>query len=136
MAIAKTIMRKTHTEVAAKIAGPAGTITISLDTDLLLDENEILTPGETPRVTIAGVVWTGAADGQIQVVRNSVVILTLLPSASGFLSFDGTQFPMPDLIEAHGDIVVTITGTQCELWMSLRKTSGYTNTDYLTLQNT
>ena len=134
MAIIKNIMRKTHTEVAAKLSG-VGTTTIYLATDLIVEENEILTPGQSPLVTIQGLIWTGTLDGQIQIIRNDVIVFTLLPSASGFLSFDGTQFPMPDLTEATSDIVVNMTGTQCELSISLRKSLGYTNTDYLTLQN-
>jgi hypothetical protein len=43
--------------------------------------------------------------------------------------FDGTtgQNMIPDAIEADQDIDVTVTGTAAEVWIRLKKISGYTS---------
>ena len=133
MAIAKTIIKKTYGEALVKVAGPAGSATISLATDLLSTNSE-LEDGGTPTVNIAAVTWTGAANAVITITRNSVIVMTLNAGASGFLDFGGQIFP-PDPIGNTSDIVVTISGGQAECWIRLRKVSGYKNTDALTTQN-
>lgn len=131
MAITKTILRKTYCDVAVKVAGPPGIVTIDIAADLLT-HNESLVSGGTPTVNISGLVWTGGPTGVITISRGGVVITTLLPSAAGFLDFTGAQFPMPDPINNTSNIVVTIAGEQSEVWMTLRKVAGYKNTDQLT----
>lgn len=133
MAIAKTIFKKTYGEALVKVAGPAGNVTINLATDLLATNDSLLSGG-TPTVNIAAVAWSGASDGVVTISRNNVVVMTLLASATGFLDFGGQIFP-PDQTENTSNIVVTITGTQAECWIRLRKASGYKNTDYLTSAN-
>jgi hypothetical protein len=130
MAIAKTVFKKTYTEAIVKVAGPSGNATINLATDLLAT-NEALVPAGTPTVNIAGVTWTGTADGVITISRNGITVMTLNAAASGFLDFGGQMF-QPDKTENTSNILVTIAGTQAECWIRLRKTAGYKNTDYLT----
>lgn len=129
MALIKTKRKVTYDEGIFKVQGSAGSSTISLATDLL-GSNEVI--NGTPKVTIAGLSWTGTLDSIITITRNSVIIFTLQAGATGFLDFGGQMFP-PDNIEDTSDIVVTINNNQGELYIRLRKVAGYKNTDELTL---
>lgn len=122
MAVAKTVIKNTNTEAYIKVAGTAAAATIDLSTDLVAATQE--TDGATQAVNILSLNWTGGADGIITITRNSVVIATLQANAAGMMYFDG-QSMLPDAIENTSDIVVTISGAQCELWMKVRKVSGY-----------
>lgn len=119
--MAKTILRKTPQKVAIKVQGSGVTETVSLDTDLL-HSTEVVSG--TPTVNIVGIHWTGAADGVATIVRNNVRIATLLGSTGGELLFADAEFT--DSVENTSNIVVTTTN-QMEVWLLLRKQSGYSS---------
>lgn len=125
MAVAKTIIKKTHQEAVVKVAGTAAAATIDLSEDLVPTGQ--ITDGATQKVSIIGVTWSGNTDGIITITRNSVTIMTLQTNAAGMLYFDGQSMP-PDNINDTHDIVVTISGAQAECWIKLRKVSGYKTT--------
>lgn len=124
MAIVTTILKKTHQEVTVKVAGTAAASTVAL-ADLVATGQAL--DGATQTVNIIGATWTGAADGVITITRNSVVIMTLQANAAGMLYFDG-QSMVPDSIQNTSDIVITVSGAQAEVWLKLRKVSGYKTT--------
>lgn len=124
MAIVTTILKKTHQEVTVKVAGTGAASTVAL-ADLVATGQAL--DGATQTVNIIGATWTGAADGVITITRNSVVIMTLQANAAGMLYFDG-QSMVPDSIQNTSDIVITVSGAQAEVWLKLRKVSGYKTT--------
>jgi hypothetical protein len=130
MPVTKTILKNTNQEAVVKVAGTAAAATIDLSADLLAASQSL--DGDTQTVNIAGLVWTGATDGIIQITRNSVVVATLQSNAAGGLDFTG-QMMIPETINNTSDIVVTISGAQAECWIRLRKVSGYaTKVEYAT----
>lgn len=111
--------------------------TVTTDTALTLAGNAAITlgttsaykvaagvDGSTQTVNIVSVCWSGANNGIIEISRNSVIIMTLQANAAGSFEFGG-QLMIPDNIENTKDIVITVSGGQAELWMRLRKVSGY-----------
>lgn len=120
--MALTILRKTPQKVAVKVAGGAGADTITLATDLL-HPTEVVSG--TPTVNILGFHWSGASNGVATITRNNTVIATLAGAAAGELIFSDAEFS--DNVNNTSNIVVTITGDQMEVWMLLRKQSGYTS---------
>ena len=123
MAVTKTILKLTERDAVVKVAGTAGSATIDLQTDLKRS-NEVLAEGKTQKVSIFGVQWTGTVDAVVSIVRNSVTIMTLNCSAAGALEMTG-QMMVPDNVEEASDLEVTVTGTQAEVWLRLRKEDGY-----------
>lgn len=121
MAVTKTVLKLAERDAVVKVAGGAGTATIDLQTDLKKSNEEL---AATQAVSIAGVQWTGTTDAVISIARNGVTILTLNCSAAGALEMNG-QMMIPDNIEQSRDIDVTIAGTAAELYVRLKKTSGY-----------
>lgn len=117
----KTILRKTPQKVAVKVEGTNGTSTISLATDLL-HTTEVV--DGTPEVNILGMHWTGATDGVATIVRNGLRIATLTGATSGEILFSDSEFV--DNIANTSDIVITTTN-QMEVWLLLRKQSGYSS---------
>lgn len=124
MPVVKTIVKNVHQEAVVKVAGTAAAATIDLAADLVAAGQ--VTSG-TQSVSIVGVNWSGGADGIISIARNNVVIMTLQANAAGMLFFDGQTMP-PDAINSTSNIVVTISGAQCECWLKLRKLAGYQTT--------
>jgi hypothetical protein len=123
MALTKTIIRMAETETVVKVSGDGGTATIDLQTDLL-DSNQSLA-GATQTVTMTAVRWGGELSNVLTLTRNSVRILTLPTDASDTMLFDGQEMP-PENVNATHDIVVAQTGTgYVELYLKLRKVSGY-----------
>jgi len=123
MAIVKTILKLTERDAVIKLAGNAGASTIAVATDLK-KANEVLSGAiHTP---ICGVQWTGSVDGLATIVRNGVTVMTLNGGASGALEMNG-QMMIPDTIEDGSDLVVTFTGAAMEVWLRIKKTSGYTS---------
>lgn len=120
--MAKTILRKTPHKCAVKVAGGAGTDTITLATDLL-HTTEVVSG--TPTVNIIGLHWTGTSDGVAVIARNGTTIATLLGSTAGELLFNDAEFV--DNVNNTNDIAVTITGAHMEVWMLVRKASGYSS---------
>lgn len=123
MAVTKTILKLTERDSVVKVAGNTGSATISLSTDLKKSNEELTT---TQLVSISGVQWTGTAEAVISIVRNGVTILTLNCGAAGALEMTG-QTMIPDTIQQDKDIVVNVTGTAAELYIRLKKVSGYTS---------
>jgi hypothetical protein len=119
--MAKTILRKTPQKVAVKIHGSGVSETITLATDLL-HTTEVVSG--TPTVNIVGIHWTGAADGVATITRNDVRIATLLGATGGELLFADAEFV--DSVENTSNIAVATTN-QMEVWLLLRKQSGYTS---------
>lgn len=123
MAVTKTVLKLSERDAVVKVAGGAGTATIALATDLKKSNEEV---AEAQEVVISGVQWTGTTDGLITISRNDVTIMTLNCGAAGALEMQG-QAMIPDSIEADQDIDVTTTGTATEVWIRLKKISGYTS---------
>lgn len=123
MAVTKTILKLTERDAVVKVAGTAGSATIDLQTDLKRS-NEVLAEGKTQKVSIFGVQWTGTVDAVVSIVRNGVTIMTLNCGAAGALEMTG-QMMVPDNVEEASDLEVTVTGTQAEVWLRLRKEDGY-----------
>lgn len=126
-ALTKTITKLSESEAVVKIAGKdTAAVTISLATDLLSTTQEI---AGTPTATIIGVQWTGEPGAIYKVDRGGVRIITLLADNGNFIDFNGSWNP-PDTINTSSDISVTIVdasgaATQGELWLRLRKNTGY-----------
>lgn len=125
MAVVKSFLKLTESDCVVKVAGTAGSATISLATDLLRS-TDALTVGGTPTVVIRTLTWTGEAAGVISIVRGGVVVFTLLGSTSGQLDLGG-QFCVAENTGATSDIVVTISGGQAELMIRLAKVTGYSS---------
>ena len=121
MAVTKTVLKLTEKDAVVKVAGGAGSATIDLQADLKKSNEEL---ASTQQVSISGVQWTGTTDGLITIARNGVTIMTLNCGASGQLEMQG-QSMIPDNIQGDKDIVVTATGTATEVWVRLKKVSGY-----------
>lgn len=128
MAAIKNILRKSQGQVLAKVTGVAGeTATIALATDLLAT-NETVAVGDVPNVNVNGFVWCGDIAGQINVTRGGQSIANFSAGNPGQIAFE--QAFGTDNVNATSDIVVTFTGgtTPCQVWISLRKVGGYTQT--------
>ena len=121
MAVAKTILKKTHQEACVKVAGTAASATIDLQTDILLSSQAL--DGATQTVNIVGVSWTGAVGSTITVARNGVTILTLAGEAAAEFDFNACGYV--DSVENTSDIVVTIAGAEAQVYLVLRKVGGY-----------
>lgn len=125
MPVTKTVMKVTHQEAIVKVAGTSAAATIDLSADLVAP-GQVL-DGATQAVNIVGVMWSGAAVGQIQLTRNSVVVKTMTTDTADYHDYSG-QDMIPESTENTSDIVVTISGAQAECWLKLRKVSGYRTT--------
>lgn len=125
MAVTKTILKKTHQEAVVKVAGTAAAATIDLAADLVAG-GQVL-DGVVQKVSVVGVTWSGDTNGIVTISRNGIVVFTLQANAAGMLYFDG-QSMIPDNTEEASNIVVTVSGAQCECWLKLRKVSGYKTT--------
>ena len=124
MAVIKTILKKTAQEAVVKVAGTAGSATISLANDLL-PASQALTVGGTPTVNIVGAHWTGALNSTITVVRNSIATLTIPADQPTQFDFEGSGFV--DTTNNTSDIVVTIGGAEAQVYLILRKVDGYSS---------
>ncbi len=122
----KSFLKVTHQDCVAKVAGTGGPVTINLTTDLLPATGQVL-DGATQTVNITGVSWTGTNDCVITVRRNSVIVMTLPSTGSNYLDFDNSQM-VPENTHNTFPILVTIEGTQGEVWLRLKKVSGYKTT--------
>lgn len=122
MAVVKTVLKASDNEAVVKVAGTAAAATIDLSADLL-SANQVL-DGATQTVSISGLQWTGGTDGIVEIKRNNVVIATLQANAGGALEMNG-QMMIPDSVNSTYNLVVTISGAQCECWIRLKKVSGY-----------
>ena len=126
MALTKSFLKVTHQDCIAKVEGTGGPITINLTTDLLPLSGQVV-DGATQVVNITGVSWTGTNNAEITITRNNVVVMTLPSTGSNYLDFDNSQMT-PETTENTYPLVVTIVGTQGEVWIRLKKVSGYRST--------
>lgn len=117
--MAKHILKKTEKKVAVKIAGAGVTETISLDEDLLKDNEEL---SEIQKANIVSLAWTGAADATATITRGGTVINILQANAARKIEFVDTEYT--DSVENDKDLVVTTTGDM-QVYIVLRKQSGY-----------
>lgn len=124
MAVTQTIIKNTDKEAVVKVAGTAATSTINIAT--LLAANQVL-DGGTQTVNIIGVSWSGDAAGVININRNAITIMTLLATSSNTLIFDG-QTMTPDTVQNTSNIDVVVSGGVGQVWLKLRKVSGYKTT--------
>lgn len=132
MAVTKTILKLTNTEAIIKVTGIAtDTATISLATDLL-SGTEIVSG--TPKVNIAAMVCYGIPGGYATVTRGGVVVLNAANDALSMINLTGHPF-VPDTTGNTSDIVVTINTQQCQVYLFVKKVSGYKTTDALSTQN-
>lgn len=118
--MAKTILKNTVQESVVKITG-VGTETIGIATDVLADSQAL--SGETQTVNIVAMRYSGLATSVITVTRNSVVVSSFSAEGEGTINFMGEGY-----IESTGntsDLVVAISGANAQLYLTLRKVSGY-----------
>jgi len=121
MAVTKTIIKNINQETIVKVGGTAGSATISLATDCLATTQAL--DGGTQTVDITSVQTTGLLNSAITIVRNSVPILAFAPENSGLFDFEGMGHR--DQIQNTQDIVVTVSGAEAHIYITLRKIGGY-----------
>ena len=121
MAVTKTILKKTHQEAVVKVAGTADSATIDLAADLLPSGQAL--DGETQTVNITAVTWTGATGSLINISRGGANVLTLAGEAAAEFQFNESGFV--DSVDNTGDITVTISGAEAQVYVILRKVGGY-----------
>lgn len=122
MALTKSILKLSESEVVVKVAGNGGSATIDLQTDLLCATQAL---EATQTVTITGVRLSGELSNTVTITRNSTRILTLPTDTADYIAFDGQEMP-PENTAATYDIVVDQVGTgYVELYVKMRKVSGY-----------
>lgn len=121
MAVTKTILKLTHQEAIVKIAGTAGSASIDLQTDLL-HANQALSGG-TQTVNLLAANWVGLPNSTITVTRGSDNIITVPGDQPQLLDFEGAGYV--DSVNNSSDITVTIAGAEAQIYLTLRKASGY-----------
>lgn len=124
MAITKTILKKTQTDVVIKLSGVSGdTFTVDLNGADVVADTEVA--GATQVVNITGISWTGESTATVVVGRDGTRIFTLPCSAPSQWDFDGQTMPS-ESTKNTSDIDIGFTGTgNAEVWLKLRKSSGY-----------
>lgn len=121
--MALAVLKNTQQEAVVKVYGGAGTSeTIDLQTTILGSFQQL--DGATQTVNIIGATWTGQNVTEITVTRGGVVVMTLASTGTTTIDFDGQTLP-PETTSNTADVVVTIAAGIGELWLKLRKVSGY-----------
>lgn len=118
--MAKTILKNTVQEAVVKITG-VGTETIGIATDVLADSQAL--SGATQTVNIVAMRYSGLASSAITVTRNSVVVSSFSAEGEGTINFIGEGYV--DSTGNTSDLVVAISGANAQLYLTLRKVSGY-----------
>lgn len=118
--MAKTILKNTVQESVVKITG-VGTETIGIATDVLADSQAL--SGATQTVNIVAMRYSGLATSVITVTRNSVVVSSFSAEGEGTINFIGEGFI--ETTANTSDLVVAISGANAQLYLTLRKVSGY-----------
>jgi len=121
MAVTKTIIKNTNQETIIKVGGTAGSATISLATDCLASTQAL--DGATQTVDIVTVQTNGLLNSGITVVRNSVAVMAFAPENSATFNFEGNG--LRDTVQNTKDLVVTISGAEAHIYLTLRKVGGY-----------
>lgn len=122
-AAVKSVLKVTTSEAVVKVQGDTGSATIDLQTDLL-SVTESVVPEADQVANIVTVGWAGLAGGSATVTRNGIPIISVQGGAPGCLDFAG-QLLTPENTENTSDLVVTMAGAQMEIWIRMRKLSGY-----------
>lgn len=121
MAVIKTILKNTNLETIIKIGGTAGSSTITLDVDCLATTTQALT-ADTRLANIVSMASTGVDGSNVTVTRNAIPVFACTGWA-GVHQFNENGFV--DTQENDGDLVVTISGGEAHLYITLRKVQGY-----------
>ena len=136
MAVVKTVLKKTNTEAVIKVSGKGSAqgvddnVTITLNSDVYNSASDVLSG--TPVVRILGIQWCGEPGALYKISRNNVKIVTASADNGNWIDFV-ELFP-PDMDNSTYDINVAITdknglSVQGEIWIRLRKVSGYSPMD-------
>lgn len=119
MAVEKAILKNTRGETVVKVYGSDGTGTISLSTDL---PNAEQSASGTQVVNITGVNFFGLSASIIHVKRGLTTIFSYQGGGENhFSAING----FVDTIENTEDITVEISGGEAQIYIALRKASGY-----------
>jgi hypothetical protein len=121
MAVTKTIIKNTNQETIVKVGGTAGSATIALATDCLASTQAL--DGATQTVDIVTAQTNGLLTSAITVVRNAIPVMAFAPENSGTFNFEGNG--LRDTVQNTKDIVVTISGAEAHIYLTLRKVGGY-----------
>jgi len=121
MAVTKTIIKNTNQETIIKIGGTAASATISLATDCLASTQAL--DGATQTADIVTCQVTGLLTSAVTIVRNAVPVLAFAPENSGLFDFEGQGHR--DSTENTSNLVVTISGAEAHIYITLRKIGGY-----------
>jgi len=121
MAVTKTIIKNTNQETIVKVGGTAGSATIALATDCLATTQAL--DGATQSVDIVTAQVNGLLSSSITIVRNAIPVMAFAPENSGVFNFEGNGFR--DSVENTKDIVVTVSGAEAHVYLTLRKVGGY-----------
>jgi hypothetical protein len=121
MAVTKTIIKNTNNETIVKVSGTAASATIALATDCLAATQAL--DGATQTVDIVSCQVTGLLTSAITIVRNSVPVLAFAGENSAIFDYEGQGFR--ENVQNTKDLVVTISGAEAHIYITLRKIGGY-----------
>jgi hypothetical protein len=124
MAVTVTVLKNSHKDAIVKVSGTSATGTIDIST--LLSDNQALTVGGTPTVSITGFHVNALSGATVTVTRNSVDILNIPGPNIDTVQFN--QYGFVDNIEDDQDIAVAIAGAAAQIYLFLRKTDGFSST--------
>lgn len=127
---AAVVQKVTDSEAIVKVSGNTiGPVTINIATDILAANQIVYPVGGTPVANIIGFQWAGDSGATYRIDRGSTRVATLLADNGNFLDFV-ELFPAENTNNTS-NITVTIvktdgtTAVQGELWIRIRKVSGY-----------
>lgn len=127
---AAVVQKVSDSEAIVKVSGnTTGAVTINIATDILAANQIVYPVGGTPVANIIGFQWSGDVGATYRIDRGGVRVATLLADNGNFLDFI-ELFPAENTNNTS-NITVTIvktdgtTAVQGELWIRIRKVSGY-----------
>ena len=118
MAANQYILKSSVNTATVKVAG-IGSTTILLSS--LASSNEQVVG--TPIVNILSIAWTGSVGSSFSITRSGVEIVSGPCDQPYELNFAGSGFT--DTVENTGDMEVTIVGANAQLYIIMRKASGF-----------
>ncbi|NBP03234.1 MAG: hypothetical protein EBU90_24675 [Proteobacteria bacterium] len=121
MAVQKYILKNTNQETVVKVSGSDGSVTITLNSDLIA--NTQVLQGTTQTVNIISANWTGSRGSGIVIARNGTTILPITADQPQRLDFSGEGYV--DTVENTKDLTVSISGAEGVVYLVLRKVAGY-----------
>lgn len=128
--MAQAILKLTNQEAVVKVwpdeSDQEGDNTIALDS--LATASQVVSEDEElpPTVNIAGVTWLGEPTAIITITRGTTVVMTLPCTGANEMDLTGQDLP-PDTVENLEDLLVTFEGGVGQVYIKLRKASGYIN---------